>query len=75
VVVSELPLPLRAGSFEEWWTRSCALAGPLATILASLSPDAVSALRARAQDAVGRYETPTGLEFPGLALPATARHP
>jgi len=36
VVVGELPVPLRAGSFEEWWTRTCALAGPLATMLVSV---------------------------------------
>ena len=35
VGVTELPVPLRAGSFEEWWTRTTALAGPLAAILAS----------------------------------------
>ncbi len=33
VVVDELATPLRAGSFEEWWTRTSALAGPLANML------------------------------------------
>ena len=37
VTVRELPVPLRAGSFEEWWNRTTALAGPLAKILQSLS--------------------------------------
>lgn len=73
VVVGELPVPLRAGSFEEWWTRSCALAAPLAKVVASLSDDAVQAIRDRAQEAARAYETPGGLEFPGLALLATAR--
>ena len=36
VAVSELSVPLRAGSFEEWWTRTAALAGPLAAILPTL---------------------------------------
>jgi SAM-dependent methyltransferase len=73
VVVSEVPVPLRAGSFVEWWTRSCALAAPLARVVASLSNDVVQAIRDRAQEAARAYETPSGLEFPGLTLLATAR--
>jgi hypothetical protein len=73
VVVSEIPVPLRAASFEEWWTRSCALAAPLAKVVTSLSDDAVRAIRDRAQEAARAYETPAGLEFPGLTLLATAR--
>ena len=37
---TELPTPLRAGSFEEWWARTSALAGPLAKILAGLPDEA-----------------------------------
>jgi SAM-dependent methyltransferase len=73
VAVSELPVPLRAGSFEEWWTRTSALAGPLARILASLPEGAAEGLRARARDAVSAYATPDGLEVPGVALLASGR--
>jgi SAM-dependent methyltransferase len=73
VVVSELPVPLRAESFEEWWTRTSALAGPMARILASLPEAAVQALRTRVRDAVGPYETRGGLELPGVALVAAGR--
>jgi enediyne biosynthesis protein CalE5 len=73
VVVSELPVPLRAGSFEEWWTRTSALAGPLAKMLASLPDDAAQALRARVREATGPYRTPTALEFPGVTLLASGR--
>jgi SAM-dependent methyltransferase len=73
VVVSELPVPLRAGSFEEWWTRTSALAGPLAKMLESLPDDAAQVLRARLREATGPYETPTGLEFPGVTLLASGR--
>ena len=73
VVISELPVPLRAVSFDEWWARTCALAGPLAKILASLPADAAQALRTRAREAIRAYETPDGLEFPGLALLAGGR--
>ncbi len=73
VAVTELEVPLRADSFEEWWTRTIALAGPIANILASLPADASQALRARLQEAVSTYETPTGLELPGSALLASGR--
>ncbi len=73
VVVSELSVPYHAGSFEEWWERSSSLAGPLAQKLASLPASAVEALRVRAREAVSAYETPTGLEFPGVSLLASAR--
>jgi SAM-dependent methyltransferase len=73
VVVSELPTPLRAGSFDEWWARTSALAGPLAKVLASLPEAAVQALRARLQEAIRPYLTPAGVEIPGVALIASAR--
>jgi SAM-dependent methyltransferase len=73
VEVCELPVPLRAGSFDEWWTRTLALAGPLAKVVASLPPEAAEQLRARVRDAVRAYETPAGLELPGVTLIASAR--
>jgi SAM-dependent methyltransferase len=73
VIVSELSTPLHADSFEEWWARTSSLAGPLAKMLASLPEDAARGLRARLREAVSAYETPTGLEFPGVNLLATGR--
>jgi SAM-dependent methyltransferase len=73
VAVSELPVPLRVGSFDEWWERTTALAGPLARMLASMPDEAQRALRDRAREAALAYETPTGLEFPGVTLLASAR--
>jgi SAM-dependent methyltransferase len=73
VRVSELAVPLRAGSFEEWWARTSALAGPLAAILASMPEEARLALAARARDLTAAYRTPDGLEFPGVAVLATGR--
>jgi len=75
VVVTELPVPLRDASFEDWWERTSALAGPLATILASLPDPAAQALRARVREATDAYRTPKGLEFPGVSLIAAARRP
>ena len=73
VAVGEFSVPLHAASFEEWWGRACALAGPLAQRLASLPEEAARAIRERAGEAISVYETPTGLEIPGVALLAAAR--
>ena len=73
VVVSELSVPLRAPSFDEWWVRTAALAGPLTNILRSLPDPATEAIRARLYEATSAYRTPSGLEFPGVSLLAAAR--
>jgi SAM-dependent methyltransferase len=73
VTVIEMPVPLRAASFEQWWERTCALAGPLTQILASLPADAAEGLRACARQAVRSYETTDGLHLPGLTLLASGR--
>ena len=68
VAVSEMSVPLRAASFDEWWERTCALAGPLTAILASLPKDAAEELRARAREAARPHQASDGLEFPGSTL-------
>jgi SAM-dependent methyltransferase len=74
VQVGELPMPLRAASFDEWWTRTSALAGPLPAILASMPAAAVRAVRACAREAVRPYATASGgLDFPGVTLIAAGR--
>jgi SAM-dependent methyltransferase len=75
VTVGELAVPLRAGSFGEWWTRTSALAGPLATIMASLPEPAAQALRERLREVTRPYATAGGLELPGVSLIAAARRP
>jgi SAM-dependent methyltransferase len=73
VEVSQLEVPLRAGSLDEWWGRTSALAGPLAAILASQPEPVLDAIRDRARAAATAYETDAGVEFPGAALIASAR--
>jgi SAM-dependent methyltransferase len=72
VEVGELPTPYHADSFDEWWTRTAALVGPLSKMLEGLPPPAMRELRARAREAVRLYQTPSGLELPGVCLIATA---
>ena len=75
VAVTEVPVPLRDASFDAWWTRTSALAGPLAKRLALLPETAKGQLRARLQVAVQPYQTPTGLDLPGVSLVAAASRP
>jgi SAM-dependent methyltransferase len=72
VDVHELPTPYLAASFDEWWTRTSALAGPLAKLLAALPEEKAAALRERAREGISRYETGDGrLEIPGVSLIAS----
>jgi SAM-dependent methyltransferase len=74
VAVEELSVPLRTASFDEWWARTSALAGPLSAIIASMPAASVQALRERARETTRPYETVSGgLDFPGVTLVATAR--
>jgi ubiquinone/menaquinone biosynthesis C-methylase UbiE len=69
VEVEELDVPLEAGSFDEGWHRTAALAGPLSSILAGLPDEARTAIEARLEEAVRPYRTAGGgLRFPGMAL-------
>ena len=72
VEVDELSTPYRAASVEEWWTRTAALAGPLAQRLAVLPEPAAAALRERARAAIAAYQTEDGLDIPGLSLIGSA---
>jgi SAM-dependent methyltransferase len=71
--VEEVSVPLRADSFDAWWSRTTALAGPLSKMLAVQPPKAKEAMRARAREAVRSYETAEGLELPGISLLASGR--
>jgi ubiquinone/menaquinone biosynthesis C-methylase UbiE len=73
VAVDAFPMSQDASSFDDWWTRTSALAGPIAGILAALDNDSAQALRARLEQAVQPYTSPTGLTFPGVSNLASAR--
>jgi len=73
LMLVEVPVPARAASFEDWWLRTSALAGPLATILESLPDEARGSIREHARESARQYETPGGIEFPGLALLLSGR--
>lgn len=73
ITITEVSVPLHAESFADWWSRTRALAGPLAAIVASLPEDAIAELADRLRDAVAPYRAPDGLTLPGVSLLATAR--
>ena len=64
VAVTELSSPLRDSTFDAWWTRTSALAGPLAARLASLPADATDALRARLREVVRPVRSTSGSGLP-----------
>lgn len=71
VAVEELPLHRRAKDFDDWWSKTSSLAGPLAAVLEELPPPTQAAIRGRLEIAVAPYLASTGLDFPGLALLAS----
>lgn len=74
VEVAEEPSPLRAGSFEEFFSRSVALAGPLGGLVSALSDEAVTGVRDRLREETQPYVTADGgLDVPGRVLAAVAR--
>jgi ubiquinone/menaquinone biosynthesis C-methylase UbiE len=73
VTIETVPTPLRSPSFQQWWTRTAAVAGPVAAIIARLDADTSSALDDKLRQAVAPYLTPSGLELPGLTLLASAQ--
>ena len=75
VELDRLPSPLHSPSFDAWWARTKAVAGPLSAMLARLDSETGAALEARLRDAVAPYTTASGLELPGLTLLVTARRP
>jgi hypothetical protein len=68
-------VPLHAASFDTWWTRTSALAGPLAGMLAAMPEPARAMIRERLRDVVAPFATPDGLTLPGVTMIATTRRP
>jgi SAM-dependent methyltransferase len=75
IAVEDVTAPLCSPSFEAWWARGSALAGPVAALVAGLPDAARASLDGRLRAALVPYTTPAGVELPGLALVASARRP
>jgi ubiquinone/menaquinone biosynthesis C-methylase UbiE len=76
VDVAEVDVPLVAPSFDRWWHRTTAVAGPVAGILAGLPPDRRARIEAAVRDAVDDHTDADGsLRLPGVALLARGTVP
>ena len=73
VAVDEVAAPWTGASFDQWWLVTTALAGPLSKVLEVQPPEAIEAIRSHAREALAPYETPDGLEIPGVTLVGSAR--
>ena len=71
VRTGEVQISTTAATFEDWWSRTSALAGPLAKVLSELSAERREELDERLRMAVKPYETRSGLSLPGVALVAS----
>lgn len=70
MTVVEVAIDTTAASFEEYWKRTSALAGPLSKILAGLPPERIERLKEKLQDSLAPFDGPNGLKIPGVALVA-----
>jgi SAM-dependent methyltransferase len=76
VAVDEVAVVMSMPSFEAWWTRTQAVAGPLAQLLAGLPAETRQAVDDRVRAATEPYAAADGsLVLPGLNLVASARRP
>jgi len=75
VRLEDLPTPAKARSFDEWWSRTRAMAGPLATVVAQLPAASQASLTDRLRAVAAPFTTPDGVELPGLALVVSATRP
>jgi ubiquinone/menaquinone biosynthesis C-methylase UbiE len=74
VAIEEHAIATEAASFDEWWSRTTALAGPLAGVIAGLPAAARAAVVDRVRTSVAPYRTETGgLALPGVSLVASGR--
>lgn len=73
IEIEATQVPLQSPTFEAWWTRTRAIAGPVAALIDHLDASTAAALKDHLRAAVEQYLTPDGLSFPGLALLVSAR--
>jgi SAM-dependent methyltransferase len=75
IAVNAVEVPFRPPSFDAWWERSLAVAGPVIALLNRLDGTARARVRDAARRAALPYLTDHSLELPGLANLLTGRRP
>ncbi|TPG29906.1 methyltransferase domain-containing protein [Mycobacterium hodleri] len=71
--VGEVPAPMHANTFDEWWSVIPSLAGPLAHLLASIPAEVAEAIRTDAEAALADFGTPDGYQLPGVSIVGVGR--
>jgi SAM-dependent methyltransferase len=75
VAVDEVAVPLRTSSFDQYWDRTTAIAGPVAALLAGLPDDARGRIIDEVRTTLAPYESADGLDLPGLNLVVSGHRP
>jgi ubiquinone/menaquinone biosynthesis C-methylase UbiE len=75
ILIDAVAAPLRSASFDAWWARNLAVAGPVVAVLRGLDDDGRQRVRNAAQVAVSPYVQDGALVLPGVALVLTGRRP
>lgn len=68
VEVDELTGVMRFADADEYWTVNTAVAGPVADLVAALTPDQLAAVRATLDPSLAPFERDGGLELPWTAI-------
>ena len=75
VEIDEVDEALDVDSLDGWWAIVPSLAGPMASLIASLPPDVAGTIRRCGEHALRPYETADGFHIPGVSLVASGRLP
>ncbi len=73
VAVREVSTPMHTFSVDEWWSFVSSIAGPVASLLASLPDEVSAAIRNRAEASVAKFAGPEGYELPGVSIVGSGR--
>ncbi|MGH2755698.1 MAG: class I SAM-dependent methyltransferase [Actinomycetota bacterium] len=71
IVIEEMPVDWRYGSFDEAWDFMTQVAGAIATVIEELSPADVTELRAQLEANMQSFGSSEGLTLPGVTINAS----
>lgn len=69
----EVPTPMHPASVDDWWSVVPALAGPVASLLASLPAEVTATIRAHVEAAMAHFATADGYELPDVSVLGAGR--
>lgn len=75
VEIDEVDEALDVGTLDEWWAIVPSLAGPMASLIASLPPEVAASIRRCGEHALQPHGTADGFHIPGVSLVVSGRLP